>query len=646
MNNLMILNLHDNFFRDFADVQSVSGIKNLIALTLFNTPLSLKACQNQKSKNKPKIPDIREKIWKHSSETPNSNTFGQNQATNLSNLGNHPETLLNRPETLLADPVVTSYRHQLVNSCRNLKAFDHHVVSDEEIIEHFKIPDCVPKYKTKSKQLRINLCPDHDNSLYGGDDAMNSYANVQEILAQIDNIIKHGSPVQIIQRYTRGWITRKILRAVLYTEKVDGEDTRNVTTRQGGQVDQNEGNNKMNPAPSEYSNDLEIEPNLLIEKPLPFKFSGARPPTSSRITSARNVKPSTRSLLKTCEKLDNEEIPYYETNVLKKQPQKKYHSFYLKSEEETRNWIKEENENDIEFDEFGGIQKFRLKNQKTIENVEISTKSAESGEITGRHISAHEFDSHAEKLESIHMAKVHRAQLEDLNLYKNAEEERYIEHRSRICKNQKNKEIQLNKQKSQRSEQTNAMLESIKPLIALSKIQAKQKKIHNLQSAQHHVHFTKELEAEAIESKLEYKEVRQKISKENEKLEQELISLAISDNKRREQMHRELAARRAQVWRLKAEDTKETMEAGRRFAAEIATLNRAIVQQDRSFRKEQELQRKQIFVDDLRSKRGKSHMFNGQNSEAKRMAAMQLEFDEMQGDYKQNTEADYVNDYN
>ena len=28
------------------------------------------------------------------------------------------------------------------------------------------------------------------------------------------------------------------------------------------------------------------------------------------------------------------------------------------------------------------------------------------------------------------------------------------------------------------------------------------------------------------------------------------------------------------------------------------------------------------------------------------MAAMQLEFDAMQGDYKQNTEADYVNDYN
>jgi len=645
MNNLMILNLHDNFFQDFADVQSVSGIKNLIALTLYNTPLSLKACQNQKSKNKPKIPDIREKIWKHS-ENQSSNTFGQNQVNNLSNLGNHPETLLNRPETLLTDPVVTSYRHQLVNSCRNLKAFDHHVVSDEEIIEHFKIPDSVPKYKTKSKQLRINLCPDHDSSVYDGDDAMSSYANVQDILAQIDKIIKHGSPVQIIQRYTRGWITRKILRAVLYKEEANGKDKRIVTTRQGVQaVEGSEVNNQMNPAPSEYSNELEIEPNLpnLIEKPLPFKFSGARPPTSSRITSARNVKPSTRSLLKTCEKLDNEEIPYYETNVLKKQPQKKYHSFYLKSEEETRNWIKKENENDIEFDEFGGIQKFRLKNQKINEN---TTKSAESGKITGRHISAQEFDSHAEKLESIHMAKVHRAQLEDLNSYKNAEEERYIEHRSKICKNQKSQEIQLNKQKSQRSEQTNAMLESIKPLIALSKIQAKQKKIHQIQSAQHHVQFTKELEADAIESKLEYKKVRQKISKENEKLEQELISLAISDNKRREQMHRELAARRAQVWRLKAEDTKETMEAGRRFAAEIATLNRAIVQQDRSFRKEQELQRKQIFVDDLRSKRGKSHMFNGENSEAKKMAAMQLEFDQIQGEYKQNTEADYVNDYN
>jgi hypothetical protein len=369
MNNLMILNLHDNFFQDFADVQSVSGIKNLIALTLYNTPLSLKACQNLR-KNKPKIQDIREKTWKHS-ENPSSSTFGQNQATNLSNLGNHPETLLNRPETLLntlSDPVVTSYRHQLVNSCRNLKAFDHHVVSDEEIIEHFKIPESVPKYKTKSKQLRIDLCPDHDNTLYDGDDAMNSYANVQDILAQIDRIVKHGSPVQIIQRYTRGWITRKILRAVLYKEKEGREDKRNLNTRQGGPVgkisDRENVNNQVNPAPSEYSNDLEIsEPNLLIEKPLPFKFSGARPPTSSRITSARNVKPSTRSLLKTCEKLDNEEIPYYETNVLKKQPQKKYHSFYLKSEEETRTWIKEENENDIEFDEFGGIQKFRLKTE-------------------------------------------------------------------------------------------------------------------------------------------------------------------------------------------------------------------------------------------------------------------------------------------
>merc|ERR1712159_146297 len=95
MNNLMILNLHDNFFENFSDVQSVSGIKNLIALTLYNTPLSLKACAEKKEKSAKGS-----KTWK----TGDSDSFGQNQSSNLSNLGNHPETLLNRPETLLSDP--------------------------------------------------------------------------------------------------------------------------------------------------------------------------------------------------------------------------------------------------------------------------------------------------------------------------------------------------------------------------------------------------------------------------------------------------------------------------------------------------------------------------------------------------------------
>merc|ERR1712159_636195 len=303
----------------------------------------------------------------------------------------------------MGDPIVTSYRHQLVNSCRNLKAFDHHVVSDEEIIEHFKIPECVPKFKTKSKHLRINLCPDHDNSLFEGDDAMNSYNQVQDILAKIDYKIKHGSPVQIIQRYIRGWITRKIIRGVLYLENKEKSGFIEDDSKRSG----NENAETINPAPSEYSNELEIETlptNLLIQPK--FKIPGARPPTSSRIPSARNIRPSTKILLKTCEKLENENLPYYELNVLKKRSDKKYHSFYLKSEEETRNWIKEENQNiDIDFDQ--------LKiNRKIVQ------KENTQNNIRGAHISAQEFDSHAEKLESIHTAKVHRAQLEDLIIYK------------------------------------------------------------------------------------------------------------------------------------------------------------------------------------------------------------------------------------
>ena len=347
-----------------------------------------------------------------------------------------------------------------------------------------------------------------------------------------------------------------------------------------------------------------------------FKIPGARPPTSSRIPSARNIKPSTKILLKTCEKLENEDLPYYELNVLKKRSDKKYHSFYLKSEEETRNWIKEENENiDIDFDELKKIQKETFDSENSTQNVR------------GAHISAQEFDSHAEKLESIHMAKVHRAQLEDLIIYKKDQEEKYLKIRSEICQQQKQQETLLNKQKLERSQQTKALLESIKPLIALSKIQSKQQKVKNLQKAQHHVQFTKELEEEAIESKLEYKKVRQKISKENEKLEQELISLAISDNKRREQLHRELAARRAQVWRLKAQDTKETIQAGKKFAAEIATLNRALVQQDRSFRKEQEIQKKRAFVDDLRKRNATKKNLKNINK-IRNLTDLQLKFDE------------------
>lgn len=108
MSNLLVLNLHDNLFKSYLDLQSVSGIKNLTALTVYNTPMSVEnAIQIHVNKNKN----------------------------------------------------VINYRHQLVNSCFNLKALDHHLVSDEEIVEHLVIDKSMGKFKVLGHALRVDLCP-------------------------------------------------------------------------------------------------------------------------------------------------------------------------------------------------------------------------------------------------------------------------------------------------------------------------------------------------------------------------------------------------------------------------------------------------------------------------------------------------------
>ncbi|XP_054836349.1 leucine-rich repeat and IQ domain-containing protein 3 [Eublepharis macularius] len=76
MKNLSLLYLHDNSVSNLENVHSLSFCPNLIALTLFNTPLSLKI----------------------------------------------------------------AYRHIVVNSIISLKALDYYVISDEEIIESWQLP--------------------------------------------------------------------------------------------------------------------------------------------------------------------------------------------------------------------------------------------------------------------------------------------------------------------------------------------------------------------------------------------------------------------------------------------------------------------------------------------------------------------------
>lgn len=48
------------------------------------------------------------------------------------------------------------YRHVIVNSIWPLKALDYYVISDEEIVHNWKLPE---RFKTFSHRLFFNFCP-------------------------------------------------------------------------------------------------------------------------------------------------------------------------------------------------------------------------------------------------------------------------------------------------------------------------------------------------------------------------------------------------------------------------------------------------------------------------------------------------------
>nr|BAC39958.1 unnamed protein product [Mus musculus] len=85
LKNLKLLYLHDNGFSKLKNICVLSGCVSLIGLTMFDCPVSLKK----------------------------------------------------------------GYRHVLVNSIWPLKALDHHVISDEEIIQNWRLPE---RFKTFSPQ--------------------------------------------------------------------------------------------------------------------------------------------------------------------------------------------------------------------------------------------------------------------------------------------------------------------------------------------------------------------------------------------------------------------------------------------------------------------------------------------------------------
>ncbi|XP_062974094.1 leucine-rich repeat and IQ domain-containing protein 3 [Elgaria multicarinata webbii] len=140
MADLSLLYLHDNGISTLENVHSLSFCPNLIALTLFNTPLCLKI----------------------------------------------------------------AYRHIVVNSIFSLKALDYYVISDEEIMEDWRLPE---KYKPFTLSFFVDFPP-----LSGKETTFREEMKmIRGIISKINYVLAHHSPVLIIQKWIRGYLIRKIL---------------------------------------------------------------------------------------------------------------------------------------------------------------------------------------------------------------------------------------------------------------------------------------------------------------------------------------------------------------------------------------------------------------------------------------------------
>lgn len=179
MKNLLVLNLHDNGIGKLSSIQPLSNCLKLVALTLYDTPLSLKPSYRSVS-------------------------------------------LLRIIETRFT--LISCCRHHIVNSIWTLKALDRHVIADDEIIEDASFST---RFRSLNPALHVDLCPkDVSQLICSFSDCQSSYCNqcfqvdkplslelevevLNGILSNINRCLRHGSPVVVIQRWIRGHLARK-----------------------------------------------------------------------------------------------------------------------------------------------------------------------------------------------------------------------------------------------------------------------------------------------------------------------------------------------------------------------------------------------------------------------------------------------------
>ncbi|XP_035107770.3 leucine-rich repeat and IQ domain-containing protein 3 isoform X1 [Callithrix jacchus] len=160
LKNLKLLYLHDNGFAKLTNICVLSACPSLIALTMFDCPVSLKK----------------------------------------------------------------GYRHVLVNSIWPLKALDHHVISDEEIIQNWRLPE---RFKACNHRFFFNFCP----ALRKGTTYEEEINNIKYITSKINKILAHNSPVLIVQRWIRGFLVRKNLSPVFLRKRHQEKIIRGCETK-------------------------------------------------------------------------------------------------------------------------------------------------------------------------------------------------------------------------------------------------------------------------------------------------------------------------------------------------------------------------------------------------------------------------------
>ncbi|ELT97561.1 hypothetical protein CAPTEDRAFT_143173 [Capitella teleta] len=122
---------------------------------------------------------------------------------NLHYLANCPQlNILTVYDTPLS--LKRNYRHHTVNSVWSLKALDHHVISDEEIIEDTVVTG---RFSPLSPNLKVDFVPiSFQDSAYTAE-----LMSIHRVMAAVNRVLAHFSPVHIIQRYIRGYLLRKRL---------------------------------------------------------------------------------------------------------------------------------------------------------------------------------------------------------------------------------------------------------------------------------------------------------------------------------------------------------------------------------------------------------------------------------------------------